>query len=422
MKKDAGGSKLRDVYIVGVGMTPFGRFLERPLRRLAKDAVDLALQDAGITHAAIEAIVFANATQDAMEGQYGIRGQAALFDLPFDAIPIINVENACASASTAFNVALMQIRSGAAEVALAIGAEKMAHSDTSLSMAAFEGSWDRANKDKSLARLAAMAQNMPTPMHEAARESNRTVFMDIYAAFAKYHMARFGTTQRQLAAVAAKNHRHSVENPLSQYRKSFTTDEVLAARLIAWPLTLPMCSPISDGAAAAVLCSAEALPQFDAGRAIKIRASVLMNGGRREAEEIEKHISRRAAQKAYEIAGVGPDDIDLVECHDATAFGEIQQSENLGFFAFGDGGPMAERGATTIGGRIPFNPSGGLESKGHPIGATGLAQIHELVAQLRAEAGSRQVERARLALQENGGGLIGIEEAAVAVTILEKAP
>jgi acetyl-CoA acyltransferase len=412
---------VRDVYVIGVGMTPFGRFLDQPLRGLAENAVDLALKDAGTTHAAIEAIVFANATQDAMEGQYGIRGQAALSALPFDAVPIVNVENACASASTAFNVALMQIRSGSAEVALAIGAEKMASEDSALSMAAFEGSWDRANKDASLARLALMAKAMPTPTQEAARESNRTVFMDIYSAFAKYHMARFGTTQRQLAAVAAKNHRHSVANPLSQYRKAFSIEEVLAARLIAWPLTLPMCSPISDGAAAAVLCSAEALDRFDRRRAIKIRACVLMNGGRREADEIEKHISRRAAQKAYDLSGIGPSDVDVVECHDATAFGEIQQSENLGFFDFGDGGPMAECGATTIGGRIPFNPSGGLESKGHPIGATGLGQIHELVTQLRGEAGARQVQGARIALQENGGGLIGIEEAAVAVTILEKA-
>lgn len=411
---------MRDVYVVGVGMTPFGRFLDRPLRSLAEDAVDRVLKDAGATHGAIEAIVFANATQDAIEGQYGIRGQAALSRLPFDAVPIINVENACASASTAFNVAMMQIGSGSAEVALALGAEKMASTDTALSMAAFEGSWDRANKAASLARLAAMGRAMPTPLQEVARESNRTVFMDIYSAFAKYHMARFGTTQRHLAAVAAKNHQHSVGNPLSQYRKAFSVEEVLAARLIAWPLTLPMCAPISDGAAAAILCSGEALGRFERRRAVRIRACVLMNGGRREADEIEKHISRRAARKAYDLAGLGPTDVDLVECHDATAFGEIQQSENLGFFAFGDGGPMAERGATAIGGSIPFNPSGGLESKGHPIGATGLGQIHELVMQLRGEAGPRQIEDVRIALQENGGGLIGIEEAAVAVTILEK--
>ncbi len=411
---------MRDVFIVGVGMTPFGRFLDVPLRELAQRAVQETLNDAELEPGKVEAIFFANATQGAMEGQFGIRGQAALSSMPFDATPIINVENACASASTALNLAVTQVRAGVVDVALAVGAEKMASKDSALSMAAFEGSWDRARKDETIQRLQAMGEGMPPPPEEAARESNRTVFMDIYASFAKYHMSRFGTTQRQLAAVAAKNHTHSVHNPLSQYQNAFSIDEVLNARLIAWPFTLPMCSPISDGAAAAIVCSGDVLAQFEKAKAVKILASVLMSGGRREADEIEKHISRRAAKKAYELAGIGPEDVDLVECHDATAFGEIQQSENLGFFEFGDGGPAAERGETAIGGKIPFNPSGGLESKGHPIGATGLAQIFELVTQLRGQAGARQVEGARIALQENGGGLIGIEEAAVAVTLLEK--
>ncbi|MFO7550731.1 MAG: thiolase family protein [Haliea sp.] len=411
---------MNDVYIVGVGMTPFGRFLNRSLTDLTEEVVRLTLRDADLSHDDIGAITFANATQGAMEGQFGIRGQVALSGLPFDSVPIINVENACASASTALQIAMTQIQAGQVDIALAIGAEKMCHTDSTLSMAAFQGSWDRANSENTVGRLDAMSTAVPTPQEEAAREGSRTVFMDIYAAFAKYHMGRFGTTQRQIAAVAAKNHRHSVENPLSQYRMPFTTDEVLASRLIAWPFTLPMCSPISDGAAAAIICSKSALKRMsNPGRAIKVRACCLMNGGRREHTEIEKHISRRAALKAYETAGVGPGDIDVVECHDATAFGEIQQSENLGFFDFGEGGPGAERGETTLGGRIPFNPSGGLESKGHPIGATGLAQIHELVTQLRGEAGLRQVAGARLALQENGGGLIGIEEAAVVVSILE---
>lgn len=408
------------VYIIGTGMTAFGRFIGKSLKQFTEEAVSLALRDAGLTCSDVGAIAFANATQGAMEGQFGIRGQVALAALPFDAVPIINVENACASASTALQVAMMQVETGQADIALAIGAEKMCHSDSSLSMAAFQGSWDRADSDSTVRRLNAMAKAVPTPAEEVERESARTVFMDIYAAFAKYHMGRFGTTQRQIAAVAAKNHQHSVENPLSQYRKSFTIEEVLTSRLIAWPFTLPMCSPISDGAAAAIVCNEAALRRLGSkARAVKIRGLTLMNGGRREHSEIEKHISRRAALACYEAAGVGPKDIDLVECHDATAFGEIQQSENLGFFSFGEGGAAAERGETSIGGKIPFNPSGGLESKGHPIGATGLGQIHELVMQLRGEAGSRQVEGARLALQENGGGLIGIEEAAVVVSILE---
>mgnify|MGYP005848254401 CR=1 FL=1 len=411
---------MQEAYILGIGMTPFGRFLARSLTSLTEEAVELALNDSGLSCRDIQSIIFANAAQGAMEGQYGIRGQIALSRLPFDAVPIINVENACASASTAMQIAMTQVQSGQVDIALAIGAEKMASNDAALSMEAFQGSWDRASSDKTVKRLVEMANATPTPEQEKARESARTVFMDIYAAFAKYHMGRFGTTQRQLAAVAAKNHVHSVHNPLSQYRRPFTIDEVLQGRLITWPFTLPMCSPISDGAATAIVCSEKALKSLGASRAVKIRACTLMNGGRRTHEELEKHISRRAGLRSYELAGVSPQDIDVVECHDATAFGEIQQSENLGFFDFGDGGPAAERGDTALGGKIPFNTSGGLESKGHPIGATGLGQIHELVTQLRGEAGKRQVEGARLALQENGGGLMGIEEAAVVVTILER--
>jgi acetyl-CoA acetyltransferase len=284
-------------------------------------------------------------------------------------------------------------------------------------VAAFEGSWERGERAAVLDRLVRLGAGTPVPA--GVEESPRTVFMDVYAAFTKYHMARFGTTQTQLAAVAAKNHGHSVHNERAQYRRAFTIAEVLAARTIVWPLTLPMCAPISDGAAAAVVVSEAAARRLGLGRAVRVRAQVLMNGGRRAPDAVERHISRRAALAAYEAAGLGPEDVDVVECHDATAFGEIQQSENLGFFAFGDGGPAAERGDTTLGGRIPFNPSGGLESKGHPIGATGLGQIFELVTQLRGAAGPRQVAGARIALAENGGGLMGVEEAAVSVTILE---
>src|SRR6266702_3246729 len=228
----------------------------------------------------------------------------------------------------------------------------------------------------------------------------------------------FGTAARQLAAVSAKNHRHSTFNPLAQYRNEMSIEDVLGARMIAWPLTLPMCAPISDGAAAAILVREEALDRFDRARAVKVCASVLGSGSDRKPEEVEKHICRRLALKAYDQAGIGPKDVSVAEVHDASAFGEIVQLENLGFCDFGEGGPAAERGETTLGGRIPVNPSGGLESKGHPIGATGLGQIHELVTQLRGEAGARQVADARIAIAENGGGLQGIEEAVACVTIL----
>jgi acetyl-CoA acetyltransferase len=244
--------------------------------------------------------------------------------------------------------------------------------------------------------------------------------MDIYAAFCRAHMARFGTTQRQIAAVAAKNHAHSVHNPLAQYREACSIEQVLAAPPITYPLTLPMCSPISDGAAAAVVCSEAGLKRLgiDRARAVRVHASIVQTGSDRAPEALDRHLTVLAARRAYEKAGIGPRDVSVAEVHDATAMGEIIQVENRGLCDFGEGGPMAERGESTLGGRIPVNPSGGLESKGHPIGATGLGQIFELVTQLRGEANRRQVEGARFAIAENGGGLHGVEEAVACVTIL----
>jgi acetyl-CoA acetyltransferase len=412
---------MRETYIAGVGMTPFGRFPTTSLGELAARASREALADAGLAPAQVNGVAFANAAQGALEGQHGIRGQVALDGCGFGNAPVFNVENACASASTALHVADALVRSGAYDCVLALGAEKMAVPDPARSMAAFEGSWDVGRRDQTIGALAAMGRGVAPPAGDLAGQPH-SVFMDVYAAFCRHHMAMFGTTQRQMAEVSAKNHNHSAHNPRSQYRRAFSVEEVLAARTIAWPLTLPMCSPISDGAAAAIVCSKEMLGRTgSASRAVRIRASVLMSGDHRDPNQIEQHVARKASRRAFAAAGLGPEDIDVVECHDATAFGEILQSETLGFFAFGEGGPAAERGETRLDGRIPFNPSGGLESKGHPIGATGLGQIYELVGQLRGEVGARQVPEARLALAENGGGLRGIEEAAIAVTILERA-
>jgi acetyl-CoA acetyltransferase len=284
---------------------------------------------------------------------------------------------------------------------------------------AFNSGWDITTADAIRQRLVKLGEGVEVPPGTTSPRPY-SVFMDVYAAFARFHMRRFGTTQRQIAAVAAKNHEHSVENPLSQYRKAFTIDEVLTAPPITYPITLPMCAPISDGAAAAVLCTESALKRLgvDRSRAIRVLASVMQTGSDRLPEEVDKHCTHLAAKRAYELAGIGPADVSVAEVHDATAVGEIIQIENLGFCAFGDGGPTSERGDTRIGGRIPVNPSGGLESKGHPIGATGLGQIAELVTQLRGEAGRRQVPGARIALAENGGGLHGVEEAVACITVL----
>ena len=250
----------------------------------------------------------------------------------------------------------------------------------------------------------------------------RTMFMDTYAMQAALHMKRWGTTQRQIAAGAAKNHAYGARNPLAQYRFETTVDQVMADRAVSWPLTRSMCAPIGDGAAAALVCSADFLaaqPAQVRARAVRVAASAFSGGKYRSAEEAG--LSRIAAQKAYKSAGLTPSDIDVAEVHDATSFCEIYQVEMLGFCGDGEGGAFVESGATGPDGPIPVNTSGGLVSKGHPVGATGLSMVAELVTQLRGEAGDRQVADARLALAENGGGVIGLEEAACSVLILARA-
>ena len=408
---------MEGIYIVGVGMTPFGKLLGRSVKDLSREAVTAALDDAGCTIADLEAVQFSNACQGHMQGQDLIRGEIALRSMGIEGIPVTNVENACASASTAVHGAVQFLRAGMGEVALAVGVEKMYSTDRARMFSAFDSGWDVETAEKNRERLMELGAGVEVP---AGTTSTRpySAMMDVYAAWARFHMRAFGTTQEQIAAVAAKNHTHSAHNPLSQYRVAYSIQDVLNAPPITYPLTLPMCAPISDGAAAAVLVHESALGRFDRRRAVKVCASVLLTGTDRRPEEVEKHISRRAALKAYEQAGVGPQNMSVAEVHDATAMGEIMQIENLGFCAFGEGGPTSARGDTRLGGRIPVNPSGGLESKGHPIGATGLGQIYELTLQLRGGAGARQVENARFAIAENGGGVYGIEEAACCVTIL----
>jgi acetyl-CoA acetyltransferase len=410
---------MEDVYVVGVGMTPFGRMPEATIKSMARSAVNEALSDTGVGLESIEAAYFSNCTQGHMERQHMIRGEIVMRSMGVGGIPVVNVENACASASTAMNLAVNFLRAGDGDIALALGAEKMFSGDRALMFAAFDSAWDVENDAEIRERLIRLGDGVDVPEGTTSPKPY-SAFMDVYAAFSRLHMKRFGTTQRQLAAVAAKNHTHSVHNPLSQFQDAYTVDQILAAPPITYPLTLPMCSPISDGAAAAVLATEAGMRRYglDPKRAIKVLASVIQTGSDRDPAEVERHCTALAAKRAYEKAGVGPRDVSVAEVHDATAMGEIIQVENLGFCDFGDGGPISERGETTIGGRIPVNPSGGLESRGHPVGATGLAQVYELVAQLRGEAGPRQVEGARIALAENGGGLHGIEEAVACVTIL----
>ena len=410
---------MEEIYVVGIGMTPFGRHLDVDVKSMARQAIEAALADAGMGKDAVEAAFFANSSQGHMEGQHMIRGQIALRAMGIGGIPVVNVENACAGGSSAFALAVNHLRAGAGDLALAIGAEKMYSTDKNRMFSVFDSGWDVAEAEQIRERILKLGHGVEVPAGSTSPKPY-SVFMDVYAAFSRAHMKRFGTTQRQLAVVAAKNHAHSVHNPLSQYRNAYTPEEILAAPPISYPLTLPMCSPISDGAAAAILCTKTAMKKWniDSRRAVRVLASVVHTGSDRDESEYDRHCTALAAKRAYALAGVGPRDISVAEVHDATAMGEIIQVENLGFCAFGDGGVIAERGDTSIGGRIPVNPSGGLESKGHPVGATGIAQVYELVTQLRGEAGARQVDGARIALAENGGGLQGIEEAVACITIL----
>ncbi|WP_332852166.1 thiolase family protein [Duganella sp. S19_KUP01_CR8] len=412
---------MSEIYIVGVGMTPFGRHLERSLYDLIAEAVGLALDDAGCDKAQLGAAYYGTLTNGQFQGQTAIPGPIAMRRLGIQGIPVFTVENACASGSSAFNLATVALQAGSCDIALAVGAEKMNIADKAKMFSAFDGGWDVSTVEQNKATLLAMGDGV-TPPPGSMSERPYSVFMDVYAAICRNHMRRYGTTQRQIAAVAAKNHAHSVHNPLAQFQKAFSIEEVLASPPIAYPLTTLMCSPISDGAAAVVLCNAAGLKRLNgaAGRAVRVLASVIQTGSDRGLDEPQKIVAHLAARKAYEIAGVSPAEVDVAEVHDASAIGEILNAESLMLVPFGEGGPAAERGDFSIGGRMPINPSGGLESKGHPIGATGLGQLHELVTQLRGEAGQRQVVGARIAAHENGGGLFGIEEAVVAVTLLAK--
>jgi acetyl-CoA acetyltransferase len=421
-----GPRSVREVYVLAVGMTRFAKHPELGMKALSAQAVAEVFADGAVSARDIDAAWFANAGWGMGTGQHCIRGQVALAPLGIEEVPVMNVENACAGGSSAFHGAFLGIASGAYDVALAIGAEKSFVSNgvgPEAKQRAFDGFIAGTDVEITRPFLEKIREEADAHHRELQAEGKakgspggaRSPFMDLYGVAARDHMERYGTTQRQLAVIAAKNHAHGALNPLAQYQQAMTTEEVLQDRVVSWPLTRSMCAPTGDGAAAAVLVAGDRLGAFDAGRAVRVRASVLASG--RVGNGPRRYPS--PAERAYETAGLGPSDIDIAEVHDATAFGELAWYEHLGFCPQGDGGPYAESGATRLGGARPVNPSGGLECRGHPIAATGLAQIVEIVTQLRHQAGTRQVEGARIALTENGGGFLGQGEAAVAIQILE---
>ena len=388
---------MRDVIVSGIGMTNFGKFLSRGLKSLSEEAVAAALKDAGVTTDQVEQVIFGNAAAGVITGQEMIRSQSALRNTGLDGTPMFNIENACASSSSGFHLGWLMIASGQAECVIVVGCEKLTHENKEISFGAFAGAVD-----------------VEEPLPKGFKEGSGSLFMDIYALKARKWLEDNGGDKEDFARVVVKSRQAGSLNPIAQFRNKTTTEEVLQSRVISDPLTLFMCSSIGDGAAAIVLTS-ETLANKLATPNIRVRASAVVSAKTCGDREL---VAVTAANKAYEMAGLGPKDLDVVELHDATAPAELFHYENLGLCMPGDAVALIRSGETAVGGRIPVNPSGGLMSRGHPIGATGAGQIIELVQHLRGTAGARQTEGAKVALAENNGGQLAGDSAIAVVTIL----
>jgi acetyl-CoA acyltransferase len=389
---------MRSVVVAGIGQTVFGKFLDRSVRSLAEEALQLAVSDAAIDPERIEIVYFANALSGLITGQETIRGQVALRHTGLMGKPIVNIDNACASGSSAFQLAWLSVASDQVDVALAIGAEKLTHPDKSVTFAAYASGVDVEERERAM----------------RAAPDNRSIFMDIYAQRTRRYMERSGATPDDFALVTVKSRHAASLSPWAQFKTETTQREVLESRMVSAPLTLPMCSPIADGAATAVLVSE------DVARSLKtppvhVRATAAVSANRDGAEPVA---AARAAERAYAAAGLGPRDIHVAELHDASASAEIMLYEHLGFAERNRGVALIREGVTSVGGALPVNPGGGLLSRGHPVGATGIAQIVELTTQLRGAAGARQRAGASVALAECSGGQIGADSATAVVTIL----
>jgi acetyl-CoA acyltransferase len=400
---------MREVFVAGAAMTPFGKFPERGLRSLSEEAVADALADAGAGAEQVEMAFFANAGAGLLTGQEMIRGETSLRGSGILGAPIVNVENACASGATAFHLAWLSVASGQSEIALAVGAEKMSHPDRTRAFVTLMTALD-------LERLAAAEPESIGPDLLPAPAPGRSPFMEVYARLTREYQERSGATAEDFALSAVKSHRNAALNPVAQYRDEVTVEQVLASREIVAPLRLLMCAPIGDGAAALVLASREATRRLGVDP-VRVVATVLRTGRDSGARE---PLVTRAARQAYAMAGIEPDDVDVAEVHDAASPAELMVLDELGLGGPHGAAAALRAGELEIDGRLAVNPSGGLQSKGHPIGATGCAQLVELADQLRGRGGGRQVPGAEIALAENGGGFLDPEPAVAGVTILSR--
>jgi acetyl-CoA acetyltransferase len=400
------------VDVIGAGSTGFGRHPFADLRTLSEEAARAAVHDAGLSFADLQLVAFGNAADGVLHGQEMIRGEVALRHTGLGGVPVINVENACASSSSAFHVACLAVRAGEVDVAMAIGVEKLTHSEKARSFAAVATATDLVSEPELRHAVAATLlgadANGQSPLVHSP-------LMERYADKSRAYLTRTGATMEDIALVTVKNRWHGSFNPKAQFQIPVSSEEVLASRMVADPLRMLMCAPVGDGAAALIIAS-ERYARSTGRAGVHVAASVVTSSS-----SVAHAPAARAAREAYEQSGIAPLDVDVAEVHDACAPAELWIYEELGLCPPGEGAKLLREGVTRLGGRLPVNPSGGLLSKGHPLGATGCGQLVELTEQLRGRAGARQVPGARIGLAHNCGGMIDGEEAVGVVTILSSA-
>jgi acetyl-CoA acetyltransferase len=385
---------MTNIYLAGVGITPFGKFADSSLATLGRDAGSQALRDAGVESRQIELIACGSARSGTLHARESGVAQLVGWELGIEGVPSYNEKGFCASGALAFNVAQMALASGSYDVALVVGVEKMS---------AGGGKGRPLTSD---GMVLEGEQGFTPPAY--------------YAMAARRHMEVYGTTREQIAAVAVKNRAAAQHNPNAQYRDPVTLDDVLGSKQVVYPLNLLDCCPTGDGAAAAVLVSEAGVERLGLEPTVRVAASVMGSGYYREqARDMTSFgLDKSTSRKAYEKAGVGPSDIDVAEVHDSFSIAELIHYEDLGFCEPGTGGKLVESGETALGGRLPVNTGGGLLNRGHPLGATGVAQIVELSDQLRGRAGRRQIAGARTALAHINGGFHDGDFATSGITIL----
>jgi acetyl-CoA acetyltransferase len=382
---------MRGVYVVGVGMTPLGKHLDKRLRDLGRVGCLSALKDAGLNPGDIQAGFCGNALAPAIQGETGV-GQSVFWEVGINKIPILNIENACCSGSSAFREAWLTVASGLYDVAMAVGVEK--------TYTEKGGMLDIGKPDLDL------MLGLVLPAY--------------FAFVANRYIKEYGISKEDLALVAVKNRFHGSLNPYSQFQKPVTFDEVVNSPMISDPITRLSCCPLSDGAAAAILVSEDKAKKLGK-KLIKVAASVLQSGSYDNPMNLSNwDLNIRASEEAYNRAGIGPEDINLAEVHDCFTISELVHYESLGFAKKGEGIKLLKDKTTYIGGKVPFNVSGGLLAKGHPVGCTGVAQIVEAVWQLRGEAGKRQVEDAKVAMTHTMGGIKEGDCKAVTINIFKR--